>query len=154
MLNDTLQGSKKNDNVITVLITSVFILAVVGVVALFFIMSTQIKTSEKVATEVSQQLAYNVHNRIIADLQVLQMISGSIAEDFKNFKPNDLRPFLLKTEGRQASFNSFSFITLAGQGYTVVKDNPKISTANMYKMPCFISAKSGLPPSVRSREKK
>ena len=79
MLNDTLQGSKKKDNVITVLITSVFVLAVVGVVALFFIMSTQVKTSEKVATEVSQQLAYNVHNRIIADLQVLQMISGSIA---------------------------------------------------------------------------
>ena len=57
MLNDTLQGSKKKDNVITVLITSVFVLAVVGVVALFFIMSTQVKTSEKVATEVEQKVA-------------------------------------------------------------------------------------------------
>ena len=144
MVNETLQGNKKSDKVITVLVSAVFVLAVIGVVALFFIMSAQIKTSEKVATEVSQQLAYNVHNRIIADLQVLQMISGSISEDFNNFKPKDLRPFLLKTEGRQASFNSFSYITLAGKGYTILRDNSQIiTTANMHKMPCFVTAKTG-----------
>ena len=109
MVNNSYQVNKKKDTAITIFIATIFVLALVGVFTLFHLMTTQIKSSEKITSEVAQQLSYNVHNRIVGDLQVLEMIASSIGYNVRNFKPKDLTAYLT-TGGRQASFKAFSFI--------------------------------------------
>ena len=142
MVNNTEQISKKKDIAINTLVAAIFVLVLVGVITLFHLMTTQIKSSEKITSEVAQQLSYNLHNRIIGDLQVLEMIASSIGYNSNNFKPNDLNAYL-KTGGRQASFKAFSFIRLDGMAYTAVRDEGLKPLTNMSKMPCFKVAKTG-----------
>lgn len=131
------------DKVIHLFIVSIFVLVVLGVLTLFHLMSTQIKSSEKIVSEVSQQLSFNLRNRIAGDLEVLEMISSSIGDNIKTFKPSELASYL-KVGGRQAAFNSFSFIKLDGTAYTVNRNlAEKVSVSNKSKMPCFEVAKSG-----------
>lgn len=142
MVNNSYQVNKKKDTAITIFIATIFVLALVGVFTLFHLMTTQIKSSEKITSEVAQQLSYNVHNRIVGDLQVLEMIASSIGYNVRNFKPKDLTAYLT-TGGRQASFKAFSFIKLDGTAYTAVRDEGIKPVTNMAKMPCFKVAKAG-----------
>ena len=136
------QKSLQKDNVITIFIAIIFLLIIVGVLTLFHLMSTQIKASEKIADEVSQQLAFNINNRIAGDLQVLEMISSSISDNISNFKPQDLTAFL-KTGGRQAAFKAFSYINKNGTAFTAVREENFIKQTNESKSPCFKEASSG-----------
>lgn len=142
MVNKSEHINKKSDKYIDILVAIIFVLALIGVITLFHLMRTQIKSSEKITFEVAQQLSYNVHNRIVGDLQVLEMIAGSIGYNSKNFKPKDLTGYL-KSGGRQASFKAFTFIKLDGTAYTAVRDEGLKPVTNMAKMPCFKVAKAG-----------
>ncbi|MBR1681323.1 GGDEF domain-containing protein [bacterium] len=141
MIQNKVNNNK--DKLINIFIATIFLLVVVGVFALFHLMSKQIKSSEKIVSEVSQQLALNVYNRIESDLQVLEMIASSIGDGISTFKPSELTSYL-KTGGRQAAFNSFSFITMNGRSYNVNRGmGLQITTTNESKAPCFNEAKSG-----------
>ncbi len=131
------------DKVINVFIAIIFMLVVVGVLTLFHLMSTQIKSSEKIVGEVSEQLALNIYNRIAGDVQVLEMISSSIGDGIAKFKPAELNSYL-KTGGRSAAFQSFSFISLDGKGYTVTRNaSSGLTISDESKNPCFEQAKAG-----------
>lgn len=131
------------DKLINIFIATIFVLVVVGVFALFHLMSRQINSAEKIVSEVSQQLSLNVYNRIAGDLQVLEMISSSIGDSISSFKPSELTSYL-KVGGRQAAFNSFSFITLDGTSYNVSRNSGlDKKTTNESKTPCFDEAKLG-----------
>lgn len=142
MVQNSLQKDNQKDKIINIFIATIFLLIVVGVLTLFHLMSTQIKASEKISSEVSQQLAFNVHNRIAGDLQVLEMIASSLGDGLSSFKPHDLSAYL-QTDGRQAAFKSFSFIDRKGFAYTARRDDNSIRTSNEYKSPCFQDAKQG-----------
>lgn len=136
-------NKNNNDKIINIFIATIFLLVIVGILALFHLMSKQIKSSEKIVGEVSQQLALNVFNRIAGDLQVLEMISNTIGDNIKEFKPSELSS-LLKTNKRQAAFNSFSFITLDGTSYNVNRNSGlETKTTNESKSYCFAEAKAG-----------
>lgn len=137
------KSSENKDKYVNAFIATIFVLVVIGVITLFNLMSTQIKSSEKIATEVSQQLAFNVYNRIAGDIQVLEMIAGSIGDEFSRFRPIELNSYL-KSGGRQALFDNFSLIHKDGTAYTVVRNsglNSKVT--NESKSPCFAQALSG-----------
>ncbi len=137
------KSSGTKDRLISIFIATIFVLVVIGVFTLFHLMSTQIKSSEKIASEVSQQLAFNVYNRIAGDIQILEMISSSIGDSINSFKPAELNSFL-KTGGREAVFNAFSFIKKDGTAYTVERDKGlRAGTTNERKAPCFSEALSG-----------
>ena len=137
----TKNSNDVKDLYINVFVATIFVLVVIGVLILFHLMSTQIKSSEKIASEVSQQLAFNVNNRIAADIQVLEMIASSIGDDLYKFNPRDLHSYL-KTDGRQALFNSFSFINKDGIAFTADR-NKGFLTTNEKKSPCFKQALAG-----------
>lgn len=141
-MQNSLQKDNQKDKFINIFILTIFLLIIVGVLTLFHLMSTQIKSAEKITSEVSQQLAFNIHNRIAGDLQVLEMISSSIGEDISNFKPQDLNTYL-KTGGRQAAFKTFSFINKNGTAYTAIRDNNTTKVTNESKSTCFNDAKQG-----------
>ena len=151
MSQNSFQKDNQKDKFINIFIAIIFFLIVVGVLTLFHLMSTQIKASEKIATEVAQQLALNIHNRIAADLHVLEMISNSISNDAANFKPADLKAYL-SAGGRQAAFKSLSHIKNNGLAYTVTRENNSVKYTNELKAPCFEQAKSGKPCFNRIQE--
>lgn len=141
-MSENQENTVKKDRYINILIASIFMLVVVGLLMLFFMMKNQIKSSEKIVSEVSQQLAFNVYNRIEGDLQVLEMISNSIGDNISKFRPSELSSYL-KNGARQAAFNSFSFVTLDGTSYTYERYNKRQIKTNVSKLPCFNEAKSG-----------
>ncbi|MBR2526302.1 GGDEF domain-containing protein [bacterium] len=133
----------KKDKAINIFISVIFVLVLIGVFTLFHLMSTQVKSSEKIVNEVSQQIALNVNNRIAGDVQVLEMIAASIGDNFGKFKPADLNSYL-KTGGRSGAFDTFSFIQLNGTAYTTKRSlNNKVIITNESKSNCFAQAKSG-----------
>lgn len=142
MVQNSFQKDSQKDRYINIFIATIFLLIVIGVVTLFHLMSTQIKAAEKISNEVSQQLAFNIHNRIAGDLQILEMLASSIGEDINHFKPQDLSAYL-KTEKTKSAFKTFSFITKDGSAYTVFRDNNDIKYSNKRKSPCFNEAKTG-----------
>lgn len=143
MDNKKVGNNYNKDKAINTYIGVIFVLVLVGIAALFNLMSGQIKSSEKIVSEVSQQSALNVYNRIAGDLQVLEMISDSIGDNFQTFKPYKLSSYL-KAGGRQAAFSSFSFITLDGTSYNVDRNLIlQKRTTNPSKIPCFTEAKRG-----------
>lgn len=143
MISNDLNKKQNKDKVVETFIAIIFILAITGVFTLFHLMSTHIKSSEKIVSEVSQQLALNIYNRIAGDVQVLEMISASIGDGLAKFKPTDLSSYL-KTGGRSAAFQSFSYIEKNGLAHTVFRNNSsQIQVSNESKSPCFNQAKSG-----------
>ena len=137
------KNNSNKDKIINIFIASIFVLVVIGVITLFHLMSTQIKSSEKIASEVSQQLAFNVYNRIAGDIQVLEMIAGSIGDGIQSFKPANLNSYL-QTGGREAVFDSFSLANKDGVAYTAIRGKGlRNSTTNEKKSPCFSQALAG-----------
>lgn len=141
-MSENQENAVKKDRYINILIASIFVLVSVGVLMLFFMMKNQIKSSEKIVGEVSQQLAFNVYNRIEGDLQVLEMISNSIGDNISKFRPSELSSYL-KSSSRQAAFNSFSYVTLDGTSYTYERGGNSRLNSDVSKLPCFNEAKSG-----------
>jgi len=143
MNQNKLNNNNNKDNVITIFIASIFLLVMIGLFTLSHLMLSQIKSSEKIATEVSQQLAFNIYNRIAGDLQVLEMIASSIGDGISTFKTSDLNSYL-KTGGRQAAFKTFSFVDLKGNSHTVSRNSGLVvKNTNESKSACFASAKAG-----------
>ena len=143
MAQSNFNNNSDKDKIITIFIAIIFALALIGVFTLFHLMSTQIKSSQKIVSEVSEQLALNIYNRIAGDVQVLEMISSSIGDGISKFQPSELNSFL-KTGGRSAAFESFSFITKNGHAYTAARNNNgHLKITNESKSPCFQQAKSG-----------
>ncbi|MGN0018317.1 MAG: EAL domain-containing protein [Candidatus Gastranaerophilaceae bacterium] len=142
MADDTMKNIKNIDKVISTFISSIFILAFVGFVALIYLIPTQISSSEKITSQIAQQLAYNVHNNIFSDLQILDSITKS--EYFKEgkFNPNLLKE-ILSSKNNNATFQSISYITLEGIAYTATRDFESMQTSNVSKNACFLKAKSG-----------
>ncbi|MBR1942256.1 GGDEF domain-containing protein [bacterium] len=143
MNQNKLNNNNNKDNVITIFIASIFLLVMIGLFTLSHLMLSQIKSSEKIATEVSQQLAFNIYNRIAGDLQVLEMIASSIGDGISTFKTSDLNSYL-KTGGRQAAFKTFSFVDLKGNAHTVSRNSGLVvKNTNEAKSACFADAKAG-----------
>ena len=131
------------DKVINIFVLVIFILALIGVITLFHLMSTQVKSSQKIASEVAQQIALNVNNQIAGDVQVLEMIASSIGDNLSSFNPSKLSSYL-KTGGRSAAFQTFAYITKDGTAYSVARDSMgRLNITNESKNYCFKQAKYG-----------
>ncbi|MGN1125359.1 MAG: EAL domain-containing protein [Candidatus Gastranaerophilaceae bacterium] len=141
MLKNSLQNVNKTDSTITFFITIVFVFVILGMFTLTHIMISNIKLSEKITTEVVQQLAYNVHNKIVADIQVLEMVSSSISDN-KSFNPKMLLTYL-KPDAKQISFKSLAYAKKDGSAYSVTKNDAHVYQKNISKLPCFQKAKLG-----------
>lgn len=135
MLKNSLQNVNKTDSTITFFITIVFVFVILGMFTLTHIMLSNIKLSEKITTEVVQQLAYNVHNKIVADIQVLEMVSSSISDN-KSFNPKMLLTYL-KPDAKQISFKSLAYAKKDGSAYSVTKNDAHVYQKNISKLLVF-----------------
>ncbi len=142
--------NKKRDKIIVLLIFAIFALVILGISIIFTMVKTQIKISEKMVQEVSEQLSFNVYNRLIGDFQALEMLSGSI-ETFEKFKPNDLELFI-NSYGKKSIFQDFSLIKPDGTTYTTTRYSSTIKKKYSEKTFCIKKSLYGVKCFERTKE--
>ena len=120
-----LDKHNKTDIFLTFLTGLIIAAVLLGAFICLKLINKHIINAETVVREFTIQTAYNIHNKISADIQFLDSVSSYVGENFVSINTFDGRLILKKVKNRN-DFKKWGLASLNGTEYTI-NNNGKIS---------------------------
>ena len=126
-----LEKSNRNDIFTGLLTVVILFLILLGVFICSQLLNKHINDAETIVKEFTVQTAYNIHNKISADIQFLDSVSSYAGENFSSIKTFDGRLIIKKVKNRN-DFKNWGISSLSGEEYLVDPNGRLIQSGKTY----------------------